>query len=141
MRVALFLMMHLSAPAVQALLPAVPTFTRASSSTQSLQRLPRRMSAVCVGGEDVSTQKLARNLAGAYLGAFLFGKQVISFHKLFGVSTCIHNEAFFGSNARLSLRCGKCAFARNRDDARLFWERRRSGRKGTLISQLEALLF
>jgi hypothetical protein len=25
------------------------------------------------GGEDVSNGKLARNLAGAYLGAFLFG--------------------------------------------------------------------
>jgi len=74
MRVALLIMMQFAAPAVQALLPTVPAFTRVSSPTQSLHRLPKSVAAVSVGGEDVSNQKLARNLAGAYLGAFLFGK-------------------------------------------------------------------
>ena len=74
MRATSFITLVLAAPAAHALLPTATALARGPSSTRSACRLPPSLAAVSVGGgEDVSNGKLARNLAGAYLGAFLFG--------------------------------------------------------------------
>ena len=75
MRAASFIMLVVAAPTAHALLPSAAALAREHGSTRSACRLPTSLAAVSVGGgEEVSNGKLARNLAGAYLGAFLFGK-------------------------------------------------------------------